>query len=142
MLSFEGATKRNRPALYEGDAVYARVVEAHPDTDPVLACVDAQGAASRYGHLKGGHTFECSCAWARALLERPQPAVLGALGAEVPFEAAVGLNGRVWIDAATAAQAVRAAGVLRAAEEELGPGEDAAAFVRRVLARGGGAGGG
>ncbi|GBF95259.1 exosome complex component [Raphidocelis subcapitata] len=140
MLSFENATKRNRPAIYEGDAVFARVAQAHPDMDPVLTCVDGQGRASNYGHLKGGHTFECSCAWARALLEQPPPAVVAALGAEVPFEMAVGLNGRVWIDAPSAALAVRAAGALRAAEEELGPGGDAGAFVKRALA-GGGAGG-
>jgi exosome complex component RRP40 len=145
MLSFEGATKRNRPAVYEGDVVSARVVTSNPDMDPVLSCVDAQGKASGLGHLKGGLTLECSCAWARALLSRPMPAVVAALGKEAAFEMAAGLNGRVWVDAPSAGLAVRVAAALARAEEELGPGDDAAAFVRRALAgelsaAGGGAG--
>ena len=106
MLSFENATKRNRPAIYEGDVVCARVVTANPDMDPVLSCVDAQGRTAGYGHLKGGLTFECSCAWARALLGKPPPDVVVMLGKEVGFEMAVGLNGRVWVDAPSAALAV------------------------------------
>lgn len=144
LLSFENATKRNRPLIYEGDVVAARVVAASPDADPVLSCVDAAGRAAGFGHLKGGLTFECSCAWARALLARPPPAVLVALGAEAPFEVVVGLNGRVWVDAQGAALAARVARVLQAAEEELRPGDDAAAFVKRALAAddmGGGGGG-
>jgi exosome complex component RRP40 len=142
MLSFEGATKRNRPQIFEGDAVAARVVAAHPDMDPQLSCVDAAGAAAGYGHLKGGMLFEVSCAWARALLARPPPGVLLALGAEVAFELTVGLNGCVWVDAPSPALAVRVAGALAAAEEELRPGDDVGTFVKRALAGGGGGGGG
>jgi exosome complex component RRP40 len=42
-LSFEGATKRNRPNLKPGDVVYARVAAASRDMEPVLTCVDAAG---------------------------------------------------------------------------------------------------
>ena len=42
-LSFEGATKRNRPNLKSGDVVYARVAAASRDMDPILTCVDAAG---------------------------------------------------------------------------------------------------
>ena len=143
LLSFEGATKRNRPAVYEGDAVSARVVVANPDMDPVLSCVDASGRAAGFGHLKGGLLFECSSAWARALLARPPPGVLAALEAERgAFELCVGLNGRVWASAASAAAAAGVARCLRAAEEQLRPGDDAGAFVRACLAGGGGGGGG
>lgn len=134
MMSFENATKRNRPAIYEGDLVSARVVTANPDMDPVLSCVDAQGRASGLGHLKGGLTIECSCAFARALLSRPAPPLLAALGKAVAFELAVGLNGRAWVDAPSAALVARVAGALRRGEEELGPGDDAGAFVKRALA--------
>jgi len=134
MLSFENATKRNRPAIYEGDVVCARVVTANPDMDPVLSCVDAQGRTAGYGHLKGGLTFECSCAWARALLGKPPPDVVVMLGKEVAFEMAVGLNGRVWVDAPSAALAVSVVRALRGAEEELRAGDDAAAYVKRALA--------
>ena len=43
ILSFEGATRRNRPKLAEGDLVYARVVLAHRDIDTELSCTDAGG---------------------------------------------------------------------------------------------------
>jgi exosome complex component RRP40 len=142
MLSFENATKRNRPAIYEGDVVAARVVTANPDMDPVLSCVDSQGRTAGFGHLKGGLTFECSGAWARALLAWPPPDLLVALGREKPFEMSVGLNGRVWLDAPEgAAAAVAVAGALQRGEEELRPGDDADAFVKRALACVGGGGG-
>ena len=45
LLSFEGATKRNRPNLKAGDVVYARVAAASRDMEPVLTCVDAAGVS-------------------------------------------------------------------------------------------------
>ena len=42
-LSFEGATKRNRPNIKAGDVVYARVATTCRDMDPILTCVDAAG---------------------------------------------------------------------------------------------------
>jgi exosome complex component RRP40 len=127
--------------VYEGDVVAARVSEANPDMDPVLSCVDAQGKGAGLGHLKGGLVAEVSCAWARALLSRPMPAALAALGKEAAFELAVGLNGRLWVDAPGAALTARVARALQRAEEELGPGDNAAAFARQALAGSGGGGG-
>ena len=43
VLAFEGATRRNRPKLGEGDLVYARVVLAHRDLETELSCVDISG---------------------------------------------------------------------------------------------------
>ena len=43
VLAFEGATRRNRPKLAEGDLIYARVVLAHRDIDTELSCVDISG---------------------------------------------------------------------------------------------------
>ncbi len=99
-LSFEGATRRNRPPIKAGDVVYARVVEASRDAEPVLSCTDALGRASGFGHLKDGMTFSVNSLQARALLSSPPPPVLQALGATLRFELAVGLNGRVWVCAA------------------------------------------
>ena len=42
-LAFEGATRRNRPNLAQGDLVYARVTAASRDADPEIACTDAAG---------------------------------------------------------------------------------------------------
>ena len=102
-LSFEGATKRNRPTLKEGDLVYARVIVAHRDLDPEISCVDAGGRALGFGQLKGGTMMSVKTGLARRLLSRPPLPALVALGETLAFEMAVGLNGRVWINADAAA---------------------------------------
>lgn len=112
MLSFEGATRRNRPNLATGDLVYARVITANRDMDPVLSCVDSQGRASGFGPLKEGYVVECGLGHARSLLARPPAPVLAALGAKMQFELAVGMNGRVWLNSGSCATTVKAANVI------------------------------
>jgi hypothetical protein len=94
-LSFEGATKRNRPNLQAGDVVYARVVSANRDQEPVLSCVDGTGRAAGFGPLKDGYTAGVSTAHARQLLAKPPAPVLLALGQALQYELAIGLNGKV-----------------------------------------------
>ncbi len=55
--------------------------------------------ASAFGPLKGGYCVECSTGLARKLLGSPPAAVLAALGAVVKYEIAIGINGRLWINA-------------------------------------------
>mmetsp|Transcript_11394 Transcript_11394/g.29218 ORF Transcript_11394/g.29218 Transcript_11394/m.29218 type:complete len:223 (-) Transcript_11394:1552-2220(-) len=98
MLSFEGATRRNRPNLQTGDAVFCRVELAHRDMDTILTCVDSSGKATGLGHLKGGYLFTCTSLLARRLLSRPPCPALQNLGASFKFEIAVGMNGQVWVD--------------------------------------------
>ncbi|KNC51003.1 exosome complex component rrp40 [Thecamonas trahens ATCC 50062] len=100
LLAFEGATKRNRPQLEVGDLVYARVTLADKDMDPELECVDAKGKSAGYGPLADGYVVNTSLSLVRRLFN-PKCAVLAALGARLPFEVALGLNGRVWIDSAS-----------------------------------------
>lgn len=104
-LAFEGATKRNKPTLAVGALVYARVAVANRDMDPELSCV-APSTKSRkdwvtgetvFGELRGGYAFRCSLALARALLDE-RCYVLRCLGRQLPFELAIGANGRVWVD--------------------------------------------
>ena len=38
-LAFEGATKRNKPALKVGDIIYARVIRANKHMDTELSCI-------------------------------------------------------------------------------------------------------
>ena len=106
-LAFDGATKRNRPNLQVGDLVYARVTDAPKDMDPELSCMALHGAKkdwmtgdATYGELREGLVFGCSVALARQLL-RPDAPVLRCLGECVPFELAIGHNGRVWVNAST-----------------------------------------
>lgn len=104
-LSFEGATKKTRPQLAPGALIYARVTLANKHMDPELECVSAStGKSEGLGPLTGGMIFKVSLAMARRLM-LSKPAEQGALvileelgGAGVPFEIAVGRNGKVWVD--------------------------------------------
>ncbi|KAG5051470.1 hypothetical protein AAZX31_02G106500 [Glycine max] len=101
VLAFEGGTRRNIPRFEIGTLIYARVVKANPGMNPELACTDASGKAAEFGALKDGYMFECTTGLSRMLLSSPTCPVLDALGKKLSFEIAVGLNGRVWVSAAS-----------------------------------------
>ncbi|CAG8434194.1 1748_t:CDS:2 [Ambispora gerdemannii] len=99
--AFENATKRYRPNHDVGTLIYARISQANKDMEPELECVNpATGRADGYGELKGGQVAKCSLGLARRLLETETP-ILKDLGDHIPFETAIGLNGRIWINADT-----------------------------------------
>jgi exosome complex component RRP40 len=107
-LSFEGVTKKTRPQLAPGALVYARVTLANKHMDPELECViSSSGKSEGLGPLTGGMLFTVSLSMARRLM-LPKPTEQGKLvvleelgGAGVPFEIAVGRNGKVWVDSKT-----------------------------------------
>ncbi|XP_058113550.1 uncharacterized protein LOC131256630 isoform X1 [Magnolia sinica] len=101
VLAFEGGTRRNIPKFEIGTLLYLRVVKANNSMNPELACTDASGKASEFGPLKDGYMFETSTGLARMLLCSPTCPVLDALGKKQSFEIAVGLNGRVWVNASS-----------------------------------------
>ncbi|PNX78164.1 exosome complex component rrp40-like protein, partial [Trifolium pratense] len=84
-----------------GALLYVRVVKANPGMNPELSCTDASGKAGQYGVLKEGYMFECSTGLSRMLLSSPTCPVLDTLGKKLSFEIAVGLNGRVWVNASS-----------------------------------------
>ncbi|KAK4744362.1 hypothetical protein SAY87_010674 [Trapa incisa] len=99
VLAFEGGTRRNIPKFEEGTLIYVRVVKANPGTNPELSCTDASGKAAGFGPLKDGFMLECSTGLSRMLLSSPTSPVLEEFGKKLSFEVAVGLNGRVWVNA-------------------------------------------
>ncbi|TFK74852.1 exosome complex exonuclease RRP40 [Pluteus cervinus] len=132
-LAFEGATKRNKPNLKAfpllsfpacvGSLVYARVSLAHKDMEPELECFDAQTRkAEQFGELKGGFLVRCSLQMCRNLLD-PKYFLLPLLGVKFPLEAAVGVNGRVWINAKEPKQIIAMARCIEAADPD-GGGQD------------------
>mmetsp|Transcript_6611 Transcript_6611/g.15904 ORF Transcript_6611/g.15904 Transcript_6611/m.15904 type:complete len:233 (+) Transcript_6611:165-863(+) len=135
MLSFEGATRRNRPNLQVGDVVYCRVETAHRDIEPTLSCVDRSGKASGLGQLKGGYLFSCNSFLARRLLARPVSAVLEELGGALKFELAVGMNGQVWVDSEAPEVTILVSNAIL--ESELKSDSEARAMVRKLLKHGG-----
>jgi len=107
-LSFEGATKRNKPEMKKGDVVYCRVLQAHKDLETELTCLSASGIKKEwssgeavYGELPEGLVVCTSLGHAKTLL-KPDCVVLNTLGKKIPFEVAVGMNGAIWVKAATA----------------------------------------
>ncbi|PPQ92828.1 hypothetical protein CVT25_004316 [Psilocybe cyanescens] len=123
-LAFEGATKRNKPNLKVGCLVYARVSLAHKDMEPELECFDAQTRKSEgFGELRGGFVVRCSLKMCRDLLD-PKHFLLPLLGGRFPLEAAVGVNGRVWVSAKEFKQTIAIARCIEAADPD-GGGLDA-----------------
>ncbi|KAG0494547.1 hypothetical protein HPP92_005541 [Vanilla planifolia] len=101
VLAFEGGTRRNIPKFETGTLLYVRVVKANSSMNPELSCTDASGKAAEFGPLKDGYMFECSIGLARMLLSSPTCPVLESLGKKLSFEIAIGLNGRVWVNASS-----------------------------------------
>lgn len=106
-LSFEGATKRNKPNLKSGLLIYARVHDVPALTDPILSCQlgPHDGGIARkdwmtnegtYGELKGGTATKIPLGLARELLD-PSNLVLLELSKSIPFEVCIGMNGWLWI---------------------------------------------
>ncbi|GJJ78165.1 exosome complex component RRP40 [Entomortierella parvispora] len=102
VLAFEGASKRNKPNHEIGTLLYCRISLANKDMEAELECMNpTTGKSDGYGDLKGGFVFKTSLGLARRLLD-PKTLILRILGQHIPFETAVGMNGKVWINSANA----------------------------------------
>uniref|UniRef100_A0A060SXA6 ARAD1A07854p n=1 Tax=Blastobotrys adeninivorans TaxID=409370 RepID=A0A060SXA6_BLAAD len=98
-FAFENATKKNKPNLALGALVYGRISVAERDIEAEMECFDATtGKSGGFGELKGGNVFNVSLGYARKLLFEGSP-VLNEIGQRVPYEIAIGMNGKVWVDA-------------------------------------------
>lgn len=121
-LAFEGASKKTRPMLKQGDLVYARVLSTgiSAGAEVELTCVNpATGKAEPggLGPLTGGMVFDVSMGLAARLTRASSSkaehdegvaglVVLDELGAKLEnlggFEIAVGRNGKIWVDCSNA----------------------------------------
>ncbi|KAG7337569.1 KH domain containing protein [Nitzschia inconspicua] len=107
-LSFEGATKRNKPNLSPGLLLYARIESTPRGLDNNLSCTlgphdggvprkDWMTNEGTYGILTGGTCRKIPLGLARELLY-PDNLVLQELGRKnIPFEVCVGVNGMLWV---------------------------------------------
>lgn len=133
-LSFEGATKRNKPNLRVGTLLYAQVVSAHRHLEVELTCVDpTTGKSNGFGELKterdeagassaskgdreaAANIWPVSCGLARSLLNPGHP-LLARLANHFPFEVAIGVNGFVWVRAQKAQHVIAMGKVLEQAD--------------------------
>jgi exosome complex component RRP40 len=121
-LSFEGATKKTRPMLKQGELVYARVLSigVGAGAEVELTCVNPATGKSEpggLGPLVGGMVFDVSTGMAARLLRASSSSseqsdtidgltVVSELGKKLEslggFELAVGRNGKVWVDCSNA----------------------------------------
>ncbi|ODQ67460.1 hypothetical protein NADFUDRAFT_49890 [Nadsonia fulvescens var. elongata DSM 6958] len=98
-FAFPNASKKNRPNLPNGALVYARVSAAERNIESEIECIDpTTGKDGGFGELKGGFVFDISLAYARKLLFKGG-IILEFIGECAPFEIAIGVNGKIWIDA-------------------------------------------
>lgn len=99
MMAFPNASKKNRPNLKVGQAVYARISEANPEVDIEIECIDPEtGKEGGFGPLdESGFLFHVNLNFARELLFNKSCIFLEKLAAKYPFEIAIGINGRIWI---------------------------------------------
>lgn len=99
MMAFPNASKKNRPNLKVGLVVYARVSEAVPEIVTEIECLDPEtGKDGGFGPLAAdGYLFDVNMNFARELLYNKKSVFLEKLAAKVPFEIAIGINGRIWL---------------------------------------------
>ncbi|KAJ6166503.1 hypothetical protein N7470_001950 [Penicillium chermesinum] len=111
-LSFEGANKKTRPMLKQGELVYARVLSVGlgAGAEVEITCVNpATGKADGgLGPLVGGMVFDITTALLLPTMMTQLMAlvVLSELRRKLEsiggFEIAVGRNGKVWVDCSNA----------------------------------------
>lgn len=116
-LSFENATKKNRPNLNPGDVIYAKLIAAFPNMEPEVVCCDSAGRSEGLGHLNGdGMIFSCSLHLCRNLLHQ-KCKLLQCLGSVFKkFEVCVGMNGKIWIRSYSVDETLEIADALLSAE--------------------------
>lgn len=135
-LAFEGATKKNRPHLDIGSLVYGRITRASKNMEAEASCIEPGsskswvGGETLYGELKGGNVVQVSLGLARSLLV-PNGPVLTTLGAKIPFQSAVGVNGRVWIQSASTEHTVLLSVAI--AKADTMPAAEWKSFVKTML---------
>ena len=97
--------------------MYARVATANKDIEPEIECVDPTTAKSAgFGELRGGLLVEgLSMQWCRQLMKE-EKGVLAEIGVHIGFQCAVGMNGRVWVDASDIGKTILVARAIKEAE--------------------------
>ncbi len=138
VAGFEGTSKKNRPNLAVGDAIFARISIASKDVEAELVCFDAEGNAEGFGEVKVGTActaattgagdevkgaaptyamlYEGFCCTYTQSLQQVDNWLLTALGAMYAFEIIIGANGRLIVVAHEASHVITIANVIRAAQ--------------------------
>ncbi|ELU16219.1 hypothetical protein CAPTEDRAFT_131167 [Capitella teleta] len=115
-LAFEGATKRNRPDVKIGDQVFCKLLVASKHTEPEVVCIDSSGKSNGLGVIRdGGMTITTPCNHIRKILS-PDCVLLKTLGNSLPYEIAIGMNGKIWIKGRTTKETIALTNAIACAE--------------------------
>lgn len=115
-LAFENASKKNKPNLANGAAVYGRIILADPDLEAEMECVDGTtGKGEGFGELRDGYIFTVGLGFARSLLSNATP-VLSLIGDRFTYDVAIGMNGKVWINSSDDIATLKIANCIQQAE--------------------------
>lgn len=118
LLAFEGATKKQKPDLLVGDAVYAKLLSAHREMEPELVCIDKYYKAGNLGPLSSdGFIINVLPSLVCRLLNIEHP-LLRTLGKKFAFEIAIGMNGKVWFNTKSTKDTLTLMNCLLAAEQQ------------------------
>ena len=99
LYDFEGSTKRTKPNVDRGDVIYGQL-KIDGECQPQITCINEDGKADGMGVLhENGYIFDIPIEIANNLIDHDN--LLKELGNDIPFEIAIGANGRVWVKAAT-----------------------------------------
>ena len=99
LYDFEGSTKRTKPNIDRGDVIYGRLT-LEGECQPRISCVNDDGKSDGMGVLhENGYLFDIPIDVANDLIDHHD--LLKELGNEIPYEIAIGANGRVWVRATT-----------------------------------------
>jgi exosome complex component RRP40 len=138
-LAFEGVSKKTRPQLAAGSLVYAKIAMASKHLEPELTCCNpSTGKSEGMGELKGGMLFDVSLGFARRLLmarqrEEAGLVVLEEIAEKIPFEIAVGRNGRVWVDSRGVKETLLVGRVLQETDRLVSGVQEQKRLVRRLV---------
>jgi exosome complex component RRP40 len=99
LYDFEGSTKRTKPNVDRGDVIYGRL-KIDGECQPQITCINEDGKADGMGVLhENGYVFDIPIEIANDLIDHDN--LLRELGNEIPYEIAIGANGRIWVKATT-----------------------------------------
>ena len=118
IFEFEGANKRSRPHLDNGQLVYCLVKQAHRNNmiEPDLTCIHpATMKSDGFGLLEGGYVVRVPVSYCRRLLASGGAGSdkLQELAKQIRFEVAIGINGMIWVKSDSVSNTIQTVNVIR-----------------------------
>ena len=119
-LSFDGASKRNRPNINVGDTLFGEVIVANKHMEPEITCVDTSSGKARGKGVvltNNGYTYtaKVSLNLARKIVSH-NCNLLTEIGKRFPFEVFAGMNGIIIISARTSKQVLVILNLIKSSE--------------------------